>query len=134
MISLLPYHISLTIQRAENILETTLPYDISIALQRAENFVEMTHISIALQRDENIIEMTLPYDISISLPHIYCYTTGQEHRRNDHSVQSLYCSTVRMNEMPRFYLAKLLLHHYRSDLAHTSDRCSSVIELYLSEI
>ena len=43
-------------------------------------------------------------------------------------------STVRMNEMPRFYVAKLLLHHYRSDLAHTSDRCSSVIELYLSEI
>ena len=23
--------------------------------------------------------------------------------------------TVRMNEMPRFYVAKLLLHHYRSD-------------------
>ena len=39
--------------------------------------------------------------------------------------------TVMMNEMPRFYVGKLLLHHYKSDLAHTSDRCSSVIELYL---
>ena len=43
-------------------------------------------------------------------------------------------ATVRMIEMPRFSVAKLLLHHYKSDLAHTSDRCSSVIELYLSEI
>ena len=34
--------------------------------------------------------------------------------------------------MPRFYVGKLLLHHYMSDLAHTSDRCSSVIELHLS--
>ena len=42
--------------------------------------------------------------------------------------------TVWMNGMPRFYVGKLLLHHYKSDLAHTSDRCSSVIELYLSEI
>ena len=32
-----------------------------------------------------------------------------------------------------FSVAKLLLRHYESDLAHTSDRCSSVIELYLSE-
>ena len=31
-------------------------------------------------------------------------------------------------------VGKLLLHHYKSGLAHTSDRCSSVIELYLSEI
>ena len=42
--------------------------------------------------------------------------------------------TVMLIEMPRFSVAKLLLHHYKSDLAHTSDRCSSVIELYLSEI
>ena len=36
-------------------------------------------------------------------------------------------------EMPRFSVAKLLLHHYKSDLAHTSDRCISVIELYFSD-
>ena len=42
--------------------------------------------------------------------------------------------TVRMNEMPRFYVGKLLLHHYKSDLAHISDMYSSVIELYLSEM
>ena len=40
--------------------------------------------------------------------------------------------TVRMIEMPRFYVGKLLLHHYKSDLAHTSYGCSSVIEMYLS--
>ena len=39
-------------------------------------------------------------------------------------------STVMLIEMPRFSVAKLLLHHYRSDLAHTSDRYSSVIELF----
>ena len=43
-------------------------------------------------------------------------------------------ATVRMIEMPRFSVGKVLLHHYKSDLAHISDRCSSVIELYLSEI
>ena len=37
--------------------------------------------------------------------------------------------TVWMNEMPRFYVGKLLLYQYKSDLDHTSDRCSSVIEL-----
>ena len=30
--------------------------------------------------------------------------------------------TVMLIEMPRFSVAKLLLHHYKSDLAHTSDR------------
>ena len=29
--------------------------------------------------------------------------------------------TVLLIEMPRFYVGKLLLHHYKSDLAHTSD-------------
>ena len=29
--------------------------------------------------------------------------------------------TVRMNEMPRFYVGKLLLHHYKSNLDHISD-------------
>ena len=29
--------------------------------------------------------------------------------------------TVMLIEMPRFYVGKLLLHHYKSDLAHTSD-------------
>ena len=29
-------------------------------------------------------------------------------------------------------VGKILLHHYKSDLAHTSDRYSSVIELHLS--
>ena len=38
-----------------------------------------------------------------------------------------------MNEMPRFYVGKLLLHHYESDLAHISDLYSLVIELYKSE-
>ena len=42
-------------------------------------------------------------------------------------------STVRMNEMPRFYVGKLLLHHYMSDLAHIPDLYSLVIELYKSE-
>ena len=42
--------------------------------------------------------------------------------------------TVWMNEMPRFYVGKLLLHHYKSDLAHTSDRYSSMTELHLSEV
>ena len=41
--------------------------------------------------------------------------------------------TVWMNEMPRFYVGKLLLHHYKSDLAHTSDLYSLVIELYKYE-
>ena len=50
----------------------------------------------------------------------------------DSSLCSRY-TTVMLIEMPRFSVAKLLLHHYKSDLAHTSDRCSSVIELYLSE-
>ena len=39
--------------------------------------------------------------------------------------------TVMLIEMPRLYVGKLLLHYYRSDLAHTSDTCSSVIELHL---
>ena len=43
-------------------------------------------------------------------------------------------STVMLIEMPRFSVAILLLHHYKSDLAHTTDRWSLVIELYLSEI
>ena len=42
-------------------------------------------------------------------------------------------STVRMNEMPRFYVGKLLLHHYRKDLAHISYLYSLVIEVYKSE-
>ena len=42
--------------------------------------------------------------------------------------------TVMLIEMPRFYVGKLLLHHYKSDLAHTSDKCSSVIEHSFSEI
>ena len=29
-------------------------------------------------------------------------------------------------------VGKLLLHHYKSDLGHTSDRYCSVIKLYLS--
>ena len=37
-------------------------------------------------------------------------------------------------EMPRFSVAKLLLHHYKSDLAHISDLYSLVIELYKYEI
>ena len=43
-----------------------------------------------------------------------------------------YSYTVMLIEMPRFSVAKLLLHHYKSDLAHTSHRYSSVINLYLS--
>ena len=42
--------------------------------------------------------------------------------------------TLRMISIARFSVGKLLLHHYKSDLDHISDRCSSVIELYLSEI
>ena len=42
-------------------------------------------------------------------------------------------TTVRMNEMPRFYVAKLLLHHYKRDLAHISDFDSLVIGLSKSE-
>ena len=42
--------------------------------------------------------------------------------------------TVWMNEMPRFYVAKLLLHHYTSDLSHISERYSSMTELHLSEV
>ena len=41
--------------------------------------------------------------------------------------------TVWMNEMPRFYVGKLLLHHYKSDLAHISDFDSLVILLSKSE-
>ena len=36
-------------------------------------------------------------------------------------------------EMPRFSVGKLLLHQYKSDLAHISDLYSLVIELYKSE-
>ena len=42
--------------------------------------------------------------------------------------------TVRMIEMPRFSVAKLLLHQYRSDLAHISDLYSLVIGMYKYEI
>ena len=42
--------------------------------------------------------------------------------------------TVMLIEIAHFSVGKLLLHHYRRNLAHISDRCSSVIELYLSEI
>ena len=38
-----------------------------------------------------------------------------------------------MNEIPHFYVGKLLLHHYKSDLAHISDLYSLVIEVYKSE-
>ena len=38
--------------------------------------------------------------------------------------------TVRMNEMPRFYVGKLLLHH---DLAYISDFDSLVIGISKSE-
>ena len=48
-------------------------------------------------------------------------------------VRSEIIRTVRMNEMPHFYVGKLLLHHYRSDLAHISDLYNLVIELYKSE-
>ena len=41
---------------------------------------------------------------------------------------------VRMISTARFSVGKLLLHHYKSDLAHISDMYSSVIELYLSEM
>ena len=44
-----------------------------------------------------------------------------------------YCPTVWMNEMPRFYVGKPLLHHYMSDLAHLSDFDSLVIGLSKSE-
>ena len=43
-------------------------------------------------------------------------------------------STVWLVLTARFSVGKLLLHHYKSTLAHISDRCSSVIELYLSEM
>ena len=46
----------------------------------------------------------------------------------------LYQTTVWMNEMPRFYVGKLILHHYRSDLAHLSYFDSLVIGLSKSEI
>ena len=42
--------------------------------------------------------------------------------------------TVMLIEMPRFSVAKLLLHHYKSDLAHISDLYSLVIGLYKSGI
>ena len=47
-------------------------------------------------------------------------------------VVELNSNTVRMIKIAHFSVGKLLLHHYESDLAHTSDRYSSVIELYLS--
>ena len=50
---------------------------------------------------------------------------------NEEIKRNLY--TVRMIEMPRFYVGKLLLHNYKSDLAHISDLYSLVIELYKSE-
>ena len=37
--------------------------------------------------------------------------------------------TARMINIAHFSVGKLLLHHYKSDLAHTSDRYSSVIEM-----
>ena len=43
----------------------------------------------------------------------------------------MYCNVDRDASLS---VGKLLLHHYGSDSAHISDRCSSVIELYLSEI
>ena len=46
----------------------------------------------------------------------------------------LFVFTVLLISTARFYVDKLLLHHYKNDLAHISDRCSSVIEMYLSEI
>ena len=36
-----PYDLSISLERDENIIETTIPYDISIALQQAENIVEL---------------------------------------------------------------------------------------------
>ena len=42
--------------------------------------------------------------------------------------------TVMLIEMPRFYVGKLLLHHYKSDLAHLSDFDSLVNGLSKSEI
>ena len=48
-------HISIDLQQADNIVETTFPYNIYISLQRAKKIVEMTHISIALQRSDNIV-------------------------------------------------------------------------------
>ena len=41
--------------------------------------------------------------------------------------------TVRMISTARFSVGILLLHHYKSDLAHLSDLCSLVIGLYKSE-
>ena len=41
--------------------------------------------------------------------------------------------TVWMNEMPRFYVGKLFLHHYKSDLAHLSDLYSTMTKLYKYE-
>ena len=37
-------------------------------------------------------------------------------------------------EMPRFSVAKLLLHHYTSDLEYISDLYSLVIGIYKSEM
>ena len=42
--------------------------------------------------------------------------------------------TVMLIEIPRFSVGKLLLHHYKSDLAHISDFDSLVIGLSQSEI
>ena len=57
--------------------------------------------------------------------------TSKKELKNEGPGRSGNC-TVMLIEMPCFSVAKLLLHHYNSDLAHTSDRYSSVIELYLS--
>ena len=43
-------------------------------------------------------------------------------------------TTVLLISIARFSVHILLLHHYKSDCAHTSESCSLVIELYLSEI
>ena len=50
-----------------------------------------------------------------------------------HACQSEINRTVWMNEMPRFYVGKLLLHHYRRGLAHLSDFDSLVIGISKSE-
>ena len=42
--------------------------------------------------------------------------------------------TVLLISTARFSVGKLLLHHYKSDLAYISDRYSLVIELYLYEM
>ena len=53
---------------------------------------------------------------------------GRETERGQQSHTVLLISTA------RFSVHILLIRHHKSDLAHISDRYSSVIELYLSEI